>query len=132
MKFDFIPFSLNADIGHFKGQIQYISSDNGVELYKARKVLKNYILGIPVSNINLYFYEGNLITLYIHLVENPPSLEQVRKTFETSIGRQGEALKTGISNGYSWNGQNEILALINSQENRKVCLYYTLLRFSIL
>src|SRR5690242_2010338 len=77
--FDFMPYQLNADISDFKNSIQYISSDNGVSLYKAKEGFIWFLLSFPVSVANLYFFEGNLITVYLRLTEQVNSMEEVAR-----------------------------------------------------
>jgi len=97
--FDFIPYELNVDISDFKNNIQYISSDNGVDLYKAKEGFIKHLLNFQVMMINLYFFEGSLITAYIHLGENPENIIQVGKALEHTIKRPGRALKLDNRNG---------------------------------
>lgn len=131
MDFDFIPFKLNTDLSYYKKLIKYIGSDNGVELYKAGKALKEPVLSIPVSTVNLYFFEGSLITVYIHLEKNPESFELVRKSFEQSITRSGKALKLDFGNGYSWESATATLGLIRDMGKDKLYLYYSLKKFAV-
>ncbi len=132
MNFDFLPFKLNTDLSYFKKLIQYISSDNGVELFKADEALRKPVLGIPVSTVNLYFFEGNLITVYIHLEENPESIELVNTTLVQSITRPGKALKPDLWNGYYWKAENSTLALLQDMVKGKLSLYFSLNDFSVL
>lgn len=132
MNFDFLPYQLNADISDFKGNIQYISSDNGVDLYKAKDGFTKQILGFPVSMANLYFFEGSLITVYIHLGENPEHIEQVSKTLELSITRQGKPLKLDSGTGYIWKGERATLAIIQDKRKERLYLYNSLKRFDVL
>ena len=46
MNFTFIPFKLNMDIADFEDDIQYLTTDNGIDLYKAKEELKKPILGL--------------------------------------------------------------------------------------
>lgn len=131
MNFDFLPYQLNADIGDFKSSIQYISSDNGVSLYKAKEDFIKFLLGFPVSVANLYFFEGNLITVYIHLDENPENIEQVCKTLEQSITRPGKALKLHSGSGYIWKAESATLAIIQDMRKGRLYLYYSLKKFDV-
>lgn len=131
MDFDFIPFKLNTDVSYYTKLIQYIGSDNGVELYKAGKALKKPVLSIPVSTVNLYFFEGSLITVYIHLEKNPESFELVRKTVEQSISSPEKSLKLDFGNGYSWESETATLALIRDMGKGKLYLYYSLKKFAV-
>jgi len=132
MNFDFLPYQLNADICDFKNNVEYISSDNGVDLYRAKDGFIKALLGFPVTMVNLYFFEGNLITVYIRLEENPEYIELVSKTFEPSITRPGKALKLDFGNGYYWKAENSTLALLQDIENGKLYLYFSLNEFSVL
>ena len=131
MNFDFIPFKLNADLSQFKSQIHYISSDNGVELYKAGEELKNHFLGISITEVNLYFFEGSLITVYIQLGEDPDNIEAVKKTLEYAIKKDGKALKLSFGSGYGWNSQNKFLALMRTESINKLMLYFSLSEFAV-
>lgn len=132
MNFEFLPYRLNADISDFKHNIEYISSDNGVDLYRGKEGFMKLLLGLRVSVVNLYFFEGNLITAYIHLGENPDSIEQVSKTLEHSIKRPGKALKLRYGNGYSWKAETSTLALIQDMRKGRLYLYHSLKRFNVL
>lgn len=132
MNFEFLPYQLNADISDFKDNIQYISSDNGVDLYRGKEGFMKLLLGLPVSVVNLYFFEGSLITTYIHLGENPDSIEQVSKTLEHSIKRQGKALKLRSGNGYKWEDDTSTLALIQDMRKGRLYLYHSLKRYDVL
>lgn len=132
MNFDFIPYQLNADIRDFKDNVEYISSDNGVDLYRAKDGFAKRILGFPVSMANLYFFEGSLITVYIHLGENTEHIEQVNKTVELSITRPGKPLKLDSATGYIWKGERATLAIIQDIGKERLYLYYSLKRFDVL
>lgn len=132
MNFEFLPYRLNADISDFKDNIEYISSDNGVDLYRAKDGFIKALLGFPVTDVNLYFYEGSLITVYIHLGENPENIEQVSKTLEHSITRPGKALKLDSGTGYIWKGESATLAIIQDMSKERLYLYNSLKRFDVL
>lgn len=132
MNFDFILCKLNAEISDFKGNVEYISSDNGVELYRAKEGFISHHLSFPVIRINLYFFEGNLITAYIHLGENPDSIEQFSKVLEHAIKSQGRALKLSYRKGYVWKAESSILALIQDMRKGKLYLYYSVKKFAVL
>src|SRR5258705_13403150 len=117
MNFNFIPYRLNADLSHFKEDVEYICSDNGVDLYKVKKVLIKPILGISVSDVNLYFFEGSLITVYIHLAENPEYLSQVKEVLENCLKSQGKSFKTESGMIAGWNTNTEFLSLINDRKH---------------
>ena len=131
MDFNFIPYKLNTDISYFKDNIQYISSDNGVDLYIERNMRNPSILGLRVTIINLYFLEGSLITVYIHLGENPENIEEVKEILETEIKTQGRAIKTNSVMVYGWTEQNEFLGLLKDTRGKKLYLYYTLKKYNV-
>lgn len=131
MSFNFIPFKLNDDLSQYKDQIKYISSDNGVELYKVRNGLKIEILGILVSDVNLYFFEGNLITIYIHLNESPDHIERVKEIFEKEIKTKERALKIESGLLYCWTSENSFLGLLSSSGESKMKVYVSIDVFNI-
>jgi hypothetical protein len=131
MNFDFIPYKLNIDINNFKGQIQYISSDNGVDLYRAEKAFKMPLKGITLSNINLYFLDGNLITVYIHIVENTEDLREVIKTLESLIEISVKALRVDSGMVHFWCNEYEFLGVIEDRRYKRLKLYYTLMLFNV-
>lgn len=132
MNFNFLPYQLNADISDFKGNVEYISSDNGVDLYKAKDGFIKALLGFPVIMVNLYFFEGSLITAYIHLEDNPENIELASTTLEKSITKPGKSLKLDFGNGYYWKAENSTLALLQDMVKRKLYLYFSLNDFSVL
>jgi hypothetical protein len=132
MNFDFLPYQLNADISDFKENVEYISSDNGVDLYRTKDGFIKALLGFPVTMANLYFFEGSLITVYIHLGENPEHFKQVNKTLELSITRPGKPLKLDSGTGYIWKGERATLAIIQDIRKERLYLYNSLKRFDVL
>lgn len=131
MNFDFLPLTLNSDITDFKGSIEYLGTDNGVDLYRAEKELKKPILNIQVFNCNLYFFEGSLITVYIHLEVIPENFRQVRQILEKNIKHEGKAFKTTSGVVCGWHNKHQFLALVNDRTNARLYLYYSLNEFSI-
>lgn len=129
MKFDFISYRLNADLADFKNAIQYLATDNGIDLYKVKS--KTTIFDMPVSDINLYFFEGNLITVYIHLATEAENLYQVRQLLESRIKEAGEAFKIDSGEVIGWESASEFLGLVNDKTGKRLYLYHTLKRFSI-
>ena len=131
MNFGFLPYSLNADLSHFQGQIQYISSENGVDLYKVREELKKPILGIPVIDINFYFFEGSLITVYSHLGEFVCHLDKVIETIEKVILEYSKILKTHSSHVYYWQNKTQFLGLMVQRKSKSLLIYHSLELYNI-
>ncbi|MEQ1796581.1 MAG: hypothetical protein ABL872_01445 [Lacibacter sp.] len=131
MNFNFIPFKLNAELNQYKQQIKYISADNGVELYKVRDGLKIEILGILVSDVNLYFFEASLITVYIHLNERPDNIERIREIFEKEIGSKGRTDKTDSNIVCNWVSENDFLGLKVNEKSQNSYIYLTTHKFNI-
>lgn len=131
MNFNFMPLKLNTDIAYFKDTIDYFGSDNGIDLYKVKNSLKVPLMGLGVTDVNLYFFEANLITVYIHLVSKSMDLGHVRQTLENRIKEQGKALKIDSTVVIGWESTNEFLGLVHDKTGKRVYLYYTLKEFSI-
>lgn len=129
MKFNLIPHKLNTDIADFKNEIQYLATDNGIDLYKAKH--KASVLGILVSDVNLYFFEGSLITVYIHLAAKNEDFSQVRQILSNKIEEQGKAFKIDSGQVIGWENQSEFLGLVNDKTGKRLYLYYTLKEYSI-
>ena len=131
MNFNFIPFTLNADLSHFQAQIQYISSENGVDLYKARQGLKKPILGILVSEVNLYFFEGSLITVYIHLKEKQFNISQIKYILEKVFNTKAMILSNDSGIVYYWKDESFYLGLLPMKDRNYLVLYYTLNNYCV-
>jgi len=129
MKFNFIPYLLNADKSELKEMIQYLATDNGIDLYKTK--LKTDLLGILVSNINLYFFEGSLITVYIHLASKSENFSHVRQILESRIKEEGSVFKIDSADVIGWESTSEFLGLVHDKTGKQLYLYYTLKEFSI-
>lgn len=129
MKFKFIPYHLNADIAELKQMIQYLVTENGIDLYKSK--LNTDIFGILVSDINLYFFEGSLITVYIHLASKSENFMHVRQILESRIKEEGRAFKSDSADVIGWENTNEFLGLVYDKTGKRLYLYYTLKEFSI-
>ncbi len=129
MKFNFIPYRLNANIAEFKDGIQYLATDNGIDLYKVKS--KTTIFDMLASDINLYFFEGNLITVYIHLATKAENLSQVRQMLESRIKEAGKAFKIDSGEVIGWESASEFLGLVNDKTGKRLYLYYALKEFSI-
>ncbi len=133
MNLEFIPFKLNADLADYKDSIEYISSDNGIDIYKARDKVPLLITGITVRNANLYFNDGSLITLYLYLVQTSNNLHHVLSDIENFIQKKGYHFQyTEQKQVYGWANEGVFLALILFEETHTLCLYYSLEEFSCL
>ena len=131
MNFNFIPFTLNAYLSHFQGQIQYISSDNGVDLYRAKDGFIKSLLGFPITMANLYFFEGSLITVYIQLGEVTEQLENVKTALEKTILEKAKILETDSGIIYYWQSKSQFLGLLIKQNNNILLLYHSLNKFNV-
>ena len=129
MKFNFIPYRLNIDRAELKDEIKYLATDNGIDLYKAKP--KTTILGIVVTGFNLYFFEGNLITVYIHLAAKAEDYSQVRLILESRIKEEGKAFKVDSVEVIGWEKETEFLGLVYDKTDKRLYLYYTMNEFSI-
>lgn len=131
MNFDFIPYKLNSDIGDFKNNIQYISSDNGVDLYTAKEGFIELLLGFPVSVTNLYFFEGGLITVYIHLGQVVEDLNKVKETLIKAIEVDYTHLNNESGSVYYWQDESQFLGLLIQQGKSVLLLYHSLNKFNV-
>ena len=129
MKFNFIPYRLNADRAELKDEIKYLATDNGIDLYKAK--LKTAILGILVTGVNFYFFEDSLISVYIHLASKSEEFSQVRQILEGRNKEEGKAFKIDSGDVIGWESTKEFLGLVNDKTGKRLNLYYTLKQFSI-
>ena len=127
----FMPFKLNADMLHFKDQIQYLSSDNGVDLYKAKEGFKTHLLGFAVSKINLYFFEGSLITIYIRFHKNAGDLSKLKSSLEKVIQKQAKLIETDTGYVHYWQIDDQFLGLMIQDKERVILLYNSLNKFNI-
>lgn len=132
MNFDFIPYQLNADISDFKGNIQYISSDNGVDLYRAKDGFMKPLLGFPVTMANLYFFEGSLITVYYHLENTEGSFEKLKEKIEGILNMTGIPFSDNDNSGFFWKSEFLVLAIVMGKDSHKMYLYYSVLRYSVI
>lgn len=123
MPFSFIPFKLNADIQLYQNKIQYISSDNGVDFYKAKEGFINHLLGFPVFKVSLYFFEGSLITVYLRFHEDAGNLIKVRNSLEKVILKQAEVMETDSGFVHYWQINDQFLGLL-MQDNKNIIIMY--------
>lgn len=131
MNFDFIPYQLNADISDFKDNVEYISSDNGVDLYRSKDGLIKHILGFPVTMANLYFFEGSLITVYCHLENIDDGFERLKGKIESLLNKTGFPFSYEDNLGFSWKSEYRVLAIVMVRNCNKMYLYYSILRYSV-
>lgn len=131
MNFDFLPYQLNADISDFKNNIQYISSDNGVNLYRAKDGFIKALLGFPVIVVNLYFFEGSLITAYIQLGETIERIHEVREVLEQATVGKAKLLETDSGFVYYWQYNSQFLGLLIQQDKNILLLYHSLRKFNV-
>lgn len=131
MIFDFIPFKLNSDIANYKGQIEYVSSEHGVELYKLRKAFIKPLLGFHITSVNLYFFEGNLVTVYLHLAAQSLNMNLIKESIESTLGIKGEAVLDSKIKGYKWSDVINILVLVDGSKELKLYLYFSSIHFSV-
>ncbi len=125
-------FRLNADLSDFNKEIFYVSTDNGVDLYVTTYTNRIDIAGLKVININLYFYDGSLITLYFLLDECKGRFDQVRKILEMKIQRKGKKIQREHTAAYKWDNSREVLViLIDKDDDNKIKLYHSLLEYSV-
>ena len=129
MKFNFIPYRLNADKAELKFEIKYLATDNGIDLYKAKP--KTTILGFLVTGVNLYFFEGSLITVYIHLVAKAEDFSQVRQILESRIKEKGKTFKIDSGEVIGWENESEFLGLVYGKSGNRLYLYYSIREYSI-
>jgi len=132
MNFEFIPFRLNADLRDYKDLLDYISTENGIDIYKARDELPTQIPGVTVSKANLYFYQCSLVTVYIYLVHHSNGLLPVLAKIENLIQKNGYKFDVQSKQVYGWANEGEFLALILVEETNSMCLYYSLETYSCL
>lgn len=131
MNFDFIPYQLNADISDFKGNVEYISSDNGVDLYRAKDGFAKQILDFPVSMANLYFFEGSLITAYIQIGETNEHLQKLIEELEKTTFEKAKLLATDSEFVYYWQNDRQFLGLLIQQGKNILLLYHSLNKFNV-
>lgn len=131
MNFDFIPYQLNADIRDFKDNVEYISSDNGVDLYRAKYGFIKALLGFPVTTVNLYFFEGSLITAYIQIGETKEHLQKLIKELEKTTFEKAKLLETDSGFVYYWQNDRQFLGLFIQQGKNVLLLYHSLNKFSV-
>ncbi len=131
MNFDFLPYQLNADISDFKDNVEYISSDNGVDLYRAKDGFINQILGFRVTMANLYFFEGSLITVYCHLENSEGSFERLKGKIEGILNKAATPFSDNDNSGFSWDSEYLVLAIVMVRDSDKMYLYYSMLKYSV-
>lgn len=131
MNFDFLPYQLNADISDFKDIMEYISSENGVDLYRARDGFIKPLLNFPVTTVNLYFFEGTLITVYYHLENNESILETQKGGIEVLLNMIGSPFSVNDNSGFLWKSEFLVLAIVMGKDSHKMYLYYSLLSYSV-
>jgi len=132
MKLNFIPFTLNENISEFKGQIQFVETDNGVDLYGAINPLNEFLKGIPVLSINLYFYQDRLITVYLNIDDSLKNQEKVIRIVEQALGRAKIFLNSQFQIKQGWEDDNKVLYIIRDQTLKKMYLYYSLREYSVI
>lgn len=132
MDFGFLPFQLNADLSDFSDNIEYLSSDNGVDLYKINIGNKETILGFPSNLINLYFFEGSLVTVYYHLEETQSSFERLKKSLEGILIKPGTPFMMEDAYGVFWTSQVYVLAVVVARISNKFYLYSSLKQYSVI
>jgi len=131
MNSDFIPFKLNSDLKDLRHNLEYICSDNGIDVYKESQDLTRDVFGFPVNVVNLYFFEGSLITVYMHLTDNPEVYFQLYKILETSMKPHGMPLKLDCGSGYKWKCKTSTLTLIRDMKKGELFMYYSLKKFDV-
>jgi hypothetical protein len=131
MIFNFMPFRLNDDLSDFKDDIQYIYSANGVDLYRTKNGLIKDVVEIPVTVINLYFFEGTLITAYIKLAEPIDHLQKVREILENAIAEKAKILEMDSGLIYYWKCNNQFLGLLIQKNRNILLLYHSLIKFNV-
>ncbi len=131
MDFDFMPYRLNADISDFKDNIKYISSDNGVDLYKARKGLIKPIIDFQVVDTNLYFFEGSLITVYIQLSEKADNIIKVKEALDKALFKNSKIIEIDSGLLYYWQSNSYFLGLLIKKQGKFVTLYQSINKFNI-
>ena len=130
MNFDFISYQLNADISDFKNNIQYIGSDNGVSLYKAKEGFIKFLLSFSVSVTNLYFFEGNLITVYLRLTEQVNNMENVARALSKAVLMNASKRVTDTGLMYFWQDSSQFLGLMQDRDGN-ILLYHSLNKYNI-
>lgn len=128
----FIPYQLNQSVGDFKGQIQFVEFDNGVDLYRAINPSNEFLRGIPVLSINLYFYQDRLITVYVNMEDSEENFEKVRGIIEQELGGPKISLEDKIQIKQAWENDNQIFYLIRNQTLKKQYLYYSLKEYNVM
>lgn len=131
MNFNFIPFQLESDLASFKGQIEFVSSEHGVELYRVGNAFIKPLLGFHVTLVNLYFFEGNLVTVYLHLAAQSLNMNLIKESIENTLGMKGETVLDSKIKGYKWEDMSNILVLVESSKELKMYLYFSSLHFSV-
>ena len=132
MKLNFIPFTLNENISEFKGQIQFVETDNGVDLYGAINPLNEFLKGIPGLSINLYFYQDRLITVYLNIDDSLKNQEKVIRIVEQALGRAKIFLNSQFQIKQGWEDDNKVLYIIRDETLKKIYLYYSLREYSVI
>lgn len=131
MNFDFLPYQLNADISDFKDNLEYISSDNGVDLYRAKDGFIKALLGFPVTMANLYFFEGSLITSYIQLAETIEQQHKVREVLGKASAGKTKTLESASGIVYYWQTNSQFLGLLIQQDKNILLIYHSLRKFNV-
>ncbi len=131
MNFEFLPYKLYADISDFKDNMEYISSDNGIDLYRARDGFTKALMGFQVKTVNLYFFEGTLITVYCHLDNTEVILERLKRKIEVLLNMTGSPFSDNDNSGFLWKSEFLVLAIVMGKDSHKMYLYYSMLRYSV-
>lgn len=131
MNFDFLPYQLHADISDFKDIMEYISSDNGVDLYMARDGFIKPLLDFPVTMANLYFFEGSLITAYVQFGETNEKLNKIIVALEKTTLEKARFLETDSGHVYYWQSSSQFLGLLIQQGKNILLLYHCLNKFNV-
>jgi hypothetical protein len=131
MNLNFIPYKLNADISDFNGNMEYISSDNGIDYYRTKESFMSQLLGFSVSVVNLYFFEGTLISVYIQIGEMPDKLHKLKVELEKALEKDAKYLKTITEVIHYWQGQDHFIGLLIQKEKNILLIYHTLNKFNV-
>lgn len=132
MDFGFLPYQLNTDLSDLRDNIEYLSSENGVDLYKAKDEFIKPVLAFPVTMISLYFFEGSLITTYIHLGVDSGQFFKVRAVLDSNILIKSDRMVYDSGDFYYWQSKEQVISLIIDMHPQKVLkIYNSLNKFNI-
>jgi hypothetical protein len=88
------------------------------------------VLNIALNEINLYFYENRLITVYIHLFDDLTDTD-VLAVIQHQLQAPPVSVETDSGKVWGWANQNSFLGIVKSQSSQRVYLYYTLREFNV-